>query len=622
MKILITGGNGNIGKMINKNLSSTDYLITNVSRSDLNVLSEFEIEEYLKSNQFDVLIHTAVLGGRRTKEENGDVTHGNLLMFENILKFSKNFKMILNLDSAAIYDRSTNILNRKEEDIYTVPTDYYGFSKYLIHQRSLQYNNVYNLRIFNIFHSNEEPERFIKNCFNAKKNNTSISIFEDKYFDFVYEDDFTKIIKFYFDNVDAQENLEKTINICYEEKYKLSDIAMMILGPHNEEKIEILNNNLDKNYSGDNTKLQKYNLQLIGLKESLIRYDSVIPPKTIIPVETVIPVDCYLKYNLCNLYSSEMNKNAKMKNIIIYTHMPSHCMDGGTVVEYTLGKVLEDLGQNVKIYTIDGLNLDNGIYANFYKDDFPIDDNTVVIYCEGTIGNPLNAKYVVRWMLSELGKNVPCEWANSWGKDELVYHFNTETKFYEYPEKKGTIFKELTVIYLNPHIKRYNFEERTGVCYAVRKYHWHTKPIEWYNDINGEPIENAFLLPHNFQYTEIREYFNNYKYFISYDPCTFLTIMAAFCGCISIVYPRDDLTKKEWIKTTCAQNYIEAKGLDNLYGIAYGMEDIQYAIDTLHLAKDQWDDIQNFSIENTVIPFINDINNFENMQNTLQNNFF
>ena len=90
-------------------------------------------------------------------------------MLENLLKFADNFKMILNFDSGAIYDRSTDILNRCENELYTIPTDYYGFSKYLIYQRSLQYTHFYNLRIFNIFHANEEPDRFIKSCFIAKK---------------------------------------------------------------------------------------------------------------------------------------------------------------------------------------------------------------------------------------------------------------------------------------------------------------------------------------------------------------------------------------------------------------------------------------------------------------------
>ena len=266
MKILITGGNGNIAKIIKNNLSSY-FDIISLNRNELNILNYDDIKSYLDKNNFDILVHTAILGGRRTKEENGDVTHINLLMLENLLKFSDKFKMIINFDSAAIYDRSTDILNRKEDDLYTIPSDYYGFSKYVIYQRSLQYNNFYNFRIFNLFHHNEEESRFIKSCFNANKNNNDVTIFEDKYFDFVYEDDFVKIIKYYFDNYENKEKLHKTINICYQKKYKLSDVAKLVVDDIS--KIKILNSESNNNYSGNGDILNSLNLNLLGLEDSL-----------------------------------------------------------------------------------------------------------------------------------------------------------------------------------------------------------------------------------------------------------------------------------------------------------------------------------------------------------------
>jgi GDP-L-fucose synthase len=273
MKILITGGNGNISQMIKRNLHSEEYQIITLSRNELNILNYTDVEMYLMANKFDILVHTAIVGGRRTKEETSDVFYNNMLMFENMMKFSHMFKMIINFDSAAIYDRNTDILNRKESDILTIPTDYYGFSKYVIYNRTLNHNNIYNFRIFNIFHSKEENNRFIKSCFNAKKNSTEITIFEDKYFDFVYEDDFIKIIKYYFDNIDLQHKLNKTINICYEEKYKLSEIAMLILG--NKDKIKVLDSSLKHNYTGDYTPIKSL-IILDGLTTSLAKYQHLI----------------------------------------------------------------------------------------------------------------------------------------------------------------------------------------------------------------------------------------------------------------------------------------------------------------------------------------------------------
>jgi GDP-L-fucose synthase len=271
MKILITGGNGNIAKIIKNNLGS-QYELTNLTRSDLDILNQFDIEKYLSVNNFEILVHTAISGGRRTKEENGDVTHINLLMLENLLKHADKFKMIINFDSGAIYDRNTNILNRKECEINTIPTDYYGFSKYLIYHRSLQFKNMYNFRIFNIFHPNEESDRFIKMCFNTKKNNQQVTIFEDKYFDFMYEEDFIKIVKYYFDNVSNPTKLLKTINICYEKKYKLSEIARLII--KNNDQIIIKNSDpSNKNYSGDNTLLKTLDIEISNLEDSLIKYE-------------------------------------------------------------------------------------------------------------------------------------------------------------------------------------------------------------------------------------------------------------------------------------------------------------------------------------------------------------
>ena len=59
-----------------------------------------------------------------------------------------------------------------------------------------------------------------------------------------------------------------------------------------------------------------------------------------------------------------------------------------------------------------------------------VDDNTIVIYPEVIEGNPLNAPHVIRWILAEVGINVNNNIINSWGKNDLVYYFNCENKFY------------------------------------------------------------------------------------------------------------------------------------------------------------------------------------------------
>lgn len=307
------------------------------------------------------------------------------------------------------------------------------------------------------------------------------------------------------------------------------------------------------------------------------------------------------------------------KNIIIYPHVPVfNSNDGGLVVHYELAKVLKEYNQCVKIYASSGICSINPIFNDYYNNDFPIDNETIVIYCEGIQGNPLNAKYVVRWMLSELGQNVPYEHLNTWNKNELVYYFNSEKKLNDNPEKIGSIYKLLSILHLPPQAIQTNFETRINVCYTIRKAHYIHK-----NGIKYIHPENAFeLIYNNHSLYEYIQVFNKFKYFICYDSLSFYIIISALCGCIPIVYPKDGLSKKDWINTTAVSEYCSIKGLDNLYGIAYGIEDIKYAEDTFHLVKEQWNDIIQFNKDRYIKPFLQDITKFEEMQNTIQNNFY
>jgi len=303
-----------------------------------------------------------------------------------------------------------------------------------------------------------------------------------------------------------------------------------------------------------------------------------------------------------------------MKNIIICLHTPKFTFtDGGTVVHFLLAKVLEEMGLNVRIYCPNQIS--NSIFSKYYNNDFPIDENCVVIYCEGALGNPLNAPLVVGWMLSKLGQNVPVTHMNTWGKNELVYYFNSEEKIANNPDKVGFIYKLLNVIYINPYAVNNNFPNRSGTCFTIRKaINTHGKMPQMVH-----PPGSTEIKYHN--QMQIIEIFNKHKYFISYDSLTFLTVIAALCGCISIVKKVDGLSKQDWLNTTAAAEYLKVSGEDMLYGIAYGAEEVEKATNTLHLVKEQWERIVQFSKDKYVASFIQDINDFPNMVNRVHNNF-
>ena len=64
MKILITGGNGFIGRNLIKTFNK-EYEIFAPSSSELDLTSTKSVEKYFQNKYFDVVIHCAIKGGRR-----------------------------------------------------------------------------------------------------------------------------------------------------------------------------------------------------------------------------------------------------------------------------------------------------------------------------------------------------------------------------------------------------------------------------------------------------------------------------------------------------------------------------------------------------------------------------
>jgi hypothetical protein len=301
-----------------------------------------------------------------------------------------------------------------------------------------------------------------------------------------------------------------------------------------------------------------------------------------------------------------------IKNILVHSYS-FNIKCGGITVGFELCKILENMGINVRIIAPEKIG--NSIFTKYYDNDFNLDE-TLVIYGETIQGNPLNAKYVVRWILAPIGKCSSIETHKTWAKTDLVYYFNSEKKFETNPELVGNIYRILTSIYINPLITNFKNPSRKGYCHTIRKSHFH-KSIEYIH-----PEESTEIRFDHTQ-TDYINIFNKKDIFICYDPLTFLPIIAAMCGCISIVIKVEGIPSQlEWIQTTAVAQYAKENKIDKLYGIAYGLDEIGWARDTLYLVEEQWLKIKEFCKEKTIKPFLEDLKNIESLENTVENNYF
>ncbi len=223
---------------------------------------------------------------------------------------------------------------------------------------------------------------------------------------------------------------------------------------------------------------------------------------------------------------------------------------GGIVVLYKLCHMLRERGTDAYLY--------GNHTMSAYKDWSTPTTNTVkdsiVVYPEIVNGNPLQTDRVVRWLLNKPGVIGGDE---EYGKDDLIFHYADKFRS-AYPSSQLMIFERWANLF--NQIPEYG---RNGGCYLN-----HKGTSKKRNSFTQFAVE---IKCGNLK--ALVDIFRQSEYFYSYDSTTFLSVAAALCGCLSIVAPDDGVSATEW----------RTSHLMNRYGIAYGIEDIPYALETQSL---------------------------------------
>lgn len=257
MKILITGGNGFIAKNLLEQLNSK-YKLLSFNRKELDLFNSQKVFDYLKKNKFDVVIHTATYdaAARFSTKDPTKVLEYNLKMFFNLTRCKNYFGKMIYFGSGAEFDR-VHWIPKMSENYFDahLPTDQYGFSKYIMTKYTQQTKNIYNLRLFGVFGKYDDfKTRFIENACCRAVLNLPIKIEQNKYYDFLYIDDLIKIISWFIENK-PKKNI---YNVCTGQAYDFKTIARQIIKISGKKlSVEIKQKELGKEYSGDNTLLLK-----------------------------------------------------------------------------------------------------------------------------------------------------------------------------------------------------------------------------------------------------------------------------------------------------------------------------------------------------------------------------
>jgi nucleoside-diphosphate-sugar epimerase len=233
MKVLITGSNGYIGTSVSSYLESKGHEVFKLNRSICDLLDKKQVDQYFENFTCDVVIHTAVSGGSRLKQEEESIISDNLEMFCNLLRHRAKYNKFIHFGSGAQIN----------------PNTFYGISKKAIGTIIDRLDSFYNIRIYGLFDENEIDTRFIKASITRALSGQDIIIHKDRRMDFFHMKDLMALIDHYI----KEDNLEKNVDCSYKTSLTLKEIGSIIRDKCNPKiDIKILNKGYE-NYWGTNT---------------------------------------------------------------------------------------------------------------------------------------------------------------------------------------------------------------------------------------------------------------------------------------------------------------------------------------------------------------------------------
>lgn len=263
MRILITGGSGFIGRNLAEQLAAK-YDVLAPSSAELDLLSEQAVREYLSKHRCDVVVHAATTRSNRRLAAPPDLLDRNCRMFfnlaRNLVPRQERFGKMIHFGSGAEYAR-VQLPPQVTEDYFDtrVPTDAYGFSKYICAKYIERSDRLVDLRLFGVFGPYEDyTVRFISNaCCRALKG-LPIVLRQDVVFDYLYIKDLVKLTEWFIEN-DAR---HKAYNVSTGRPVALTELARIIArvsaqvsGRNPNSNVSVLNEGMAPEYTADNSRM-------------------------------------------------------------------------------------------------------------------------------------------------------------------------------------------------------------------------------------------------------------------------------------------------------------------------------------------------------------------------------
>ena len=254
-KILLTGGNGFIGKNILQSFLADKYDIVAPRSFELNLADTEAVDNYFRTRSFDVVLHAAIKPGHRNAKDLTNLFYTNVRMFENLVRNADKFGKLINFGSGAVYDTAAdNRLVTEDQIGLHCGKDEHSFCKYVVHKRIEALQNVVDLNIFGIFGKYEDWEiRFVSNAICKTIFGLPITLRQNRRFSYLYVNDLMPVLDYMIEHPMRYQSYNVTPN-SETELLEAARTAERLSG--STAGIQVAATGYGLNYSGSNARLR------------------------------------------------------------------------------------------------------------------------------------------------------------------------------------------------------------------------------------------------------------------------------------------------------------------------------------------------------------------------------
>jgi len=223
--------------------------------------------------------------------------------------------------------------------------------------------------------------------------------------------------------------------------------------------------------------------------------------------------------------------------------------------------------ENIKVIPTKLVEEDNPWKSKFIWEPFNfLLDNTISIYTQVSMENPHNTINNVRWVLHDYSKE---HWS-TFSDEDIICNFGD----FKVPE--NTKQTNLTVFdYKLDKFKNLNNPNRRGFCYLKQENKATPEGGEEFLKIFTSDDISDWYSKGGDDY--LLEALNQYEYLITFEDKTYLTTIAGLCGTKSIIVNNENYSSPIDFRL---KNPIQ------LFGVAFGFDDIGWANKTIDLVRD------------------------------------